>query len=147
MITCSRLRDKRAVITYFYDSEDDDFFKKIHKKGGTRKECIDDTCDSMEDDSFLYGVFCGDELAGFFSKYINREGQALNGFHVFKEFRNRSFLTEFWNTVKSKFEQDIVCAICIKNKPAIGGLHQAGFEYLKSMDFEGNSFIILKFKK
>jgi hypothetical protein len=144
-ITCSELKNKKGVIAYFYDSEDENFFRDIHKKGGTKDECIEDTLSSMEDD-FVYGVFLGDELAAFFSKYENESGQVLNAFHVFKEFRNSIFLRQFWDTVKSKFEKNIYCSLCVKNKPAIRSLAMAGFEFVKEMKHENNMFLILKFK-
>jgi hypothetical protein len=144
-ISCKQLYNKGDIIGYFYNECDEYFFTHIHKCSGTREQCIADTCASIEDSSELYGVYEDYKLVAFFSKYEDERGQSLNGFHVLKEYRNREFLEEFWQIVKSKFDQTIYTGIYVRNEPAIKTLLKAGFELHASIIHENKVFLIFKF--
>lgn len=146
-IYCSRIYTPvRGVVSYFYRYEPGHFFEHIHKRGGGYEDCVADSIKSIEPESQLYGIYDGEKLVAFFSKYENKNGQSLNGFHVLSEYRNREFLTEFWQIVKSKFEKPIHTGIYVKNEPAIKCLLKAGFELHNSIIHDNKVFLILKFQ-
>lgn len=143
-IFCEQTADKAAIISYFYNREEDAFFHRYHKCGGTREECIQDTCESISEESKIFLVFCNTEIAGFFVKNESTEWVILEGFHVLKEFRSRDFLTRFWMIVDEAMSCAYVTAIFKNNFPAIGTLLQAGFTIASEFFNEGKQFVILK---
>lgn len=145
MIYCKRINDKYGVVKYFYEQEPGDWHRFIHKRGGSVEENIRDTCDSIENSSEIYAVYESEKLVGYFAKYDENGNLSLNGFHVLKEYRNREFLTRFWEMVKSKFEGTIYTGIWERNEPAIRTLLKAGFMVHRTVVHENKVFLILKY--
>ena len=142
---CKTVNDKGDIVNFFYEREPQSFFENIHKRKGTCQECIQDTCDSIEEGSEIYSVFKDEILAAFFVKFETDGKQALNGFHVLKEYRTREFLTEFWQIVKSKFDKSIYTGIYCKNEPALKCLLKAGFMINNLVLHDNKVFVILKY--
>ncbi len=145
MTYCKRIEDKYEAIKYFYDRESHEWHQYIHKRGGSVGENIRDTYDSIENNSEVYGVYEDEKLVAYFAKYEENGNLSLNGFHVLKEYRDRQFLTQFWNIVKSKFERSIYTGIWERNEPALRTLRKAGFRDHAVVMHENKLFIILKY--
>lgn len=137
--------EKDQLIKYFYERESEQWHSLIHKNAGTLEENIQDTCNSIDEGSQIYVVHDKEKLVAFFSRFILNGEEALNGFHILKEYRNREFLIEFWGLVKSKFERSIYTGIYCKNEPAIKTLVKAGFVMNKLVLHDNKIFLILKF--
>lgn len=136
-------QDKAAIVKYFYDQENDHWFHRVHKRGGTREECIADTLNSISEGSIIYVVYTGEELAAFFVK--NTDCQSLEGFHVLHKFRNKLFLTAFWASVRARFGDDIFyTGIYCKNEPALKTLNKAGFVAERIVEYNNQIFILFK---
>jgi len=144
-IYCFEVDDKRAIVQYFYEREDDNFHKLIHKFAGTVEENIKDTLNSISDTSVMYVINVEGELAAYFVYHKTLMDElVLEGFHVLKEFRNRSFLTEFWQVVRHKFNGPFKTGIYCRNEPALKTLIKAGFEFDRMLEFDKKLFLILK---
>src|SRR6266496_4751027 len=137
--------DKRGIVSYFYEQQNDNFHKRIHKVGGGVEENIKDTLNSISDSSVMYVVNVNGKMAAYFVWHeTDNKELVMEGFHVLKEFRNRPFLTEFWQIVKDKFGGSFITGICSRNEPAIKSLMKAGFQPINVTINEGHVFIILK---
>lgn len=142
---CFEVYDKNEIVRYFYEQEGDRFHKLIHKFGGTVEENIKDTLDSISESSVMYVVNVDGKLVAYFVWHKTESGElVMEGFHVLKEFRNRSFLTEFWQIVKDKFRHSFITGICSRNEPAIKSLMKAGLQPINITINEGHVFVILK---
>lgn len=137
--------NKQDLVYHFYKDESVKWHSGVHKNGGTKEENLKDTCNSIEDGSIIYTVYDVEKLVAFFVKYETDGKQVLNGFHVLKEYRNKEFLTEFWDIVKLHMQGTIYTGIYCKNEPAIKSLMKAGF-VMNNLVLHGNKvFLILKF--
>lgn len=144
-IYCFEVASKYSIVEWFYEVEDDNFHKNIHKFAGTVEENIKDTLDSISDSSVMYVVNVDGKLAAYFVYHKTLMDElVLEGFHILKEFRNRPFLTEFWQIVKHKFNGAFKTGIYCRNEPALKSLIKAGFEFDRMLEFDKKLFIILK---
>lgn len=144
-ITWFEAVDKRAVVTYFYLNEDSKFHHEVHKRKGTAEDNIQDTLDSISENSVMYEVKVGHKLAAFFVRYEDEMGNlCLEGFHVGKRFRKAWFLNQFWVTVKRIFCKEFVTGICQSNEQAIRHLLKQGFVIINKKVHNDNIFFILK---
>lgn len=145
MISYKETQNKTGAVKYFYNREDDYFFHHIHKAQGSKEECIKSTIESIDETSKMYLVYCGDDVAAFFVKYVGDDGRmALEGFHVLPKFRNREFLTEFWKVIREVFGGPFFCGLYCKNEPAIRCLAKAGFRVMNLVFIYDMAFIIFK---
>lgn len=145
-IFCFEVANKRAIVAKFYqEGANTTWHKHIHKRAGTVEENIDDTLSSISDTSKMYVVNVDGKLAAYFVWHkTEKEELVLEGFHVMPEYRNREFLTEFWNIVVGKFDGDFITGICVRNEPAIKSLLKAGFKAINVIEHENHVFVILK---
>jgi len=135
--------DRVKLIEYFYSLEDETFFKEIHKCRSNRKEGIESTLASIEKDAEVYEIYYEGKLAAFFGK-VNWEVPMLNGFHVAKEFRNKVFLSKFWDGLKKVFSSDIYTGLWDGNLPAINHLLKNGFVLVNTVAHKGLNYKIFK---
>jgi hypothetical protein len=146
-IYCFETLDKRSIVTHFYKfGADDQFHRYIHKRAGTVYENIEDTLSSISSTSKMYLVNVEGRMAAYFVWHRTEKGElVMEGFHVMPEYRNREFLTKFWDIVKEKFEKSFRIGICSKNEVAIKSLFKAGFEPINVVESGNNIFVILKY--
>lgn len=145
-ITCFKVENKRAVIEYFYEMESEKWHRNIHKNKGTKEENVTDTLDSISEKTELYLVKSGNKKAAFFGYYEEENGKALVGFHVGKEFRNKDFLIDFWEEIKSIFKTDFSVGIYEANKRAMNHLLFQGFKIVNTITVGDKKFNILLLK-
>lgn len=145
-ITCFEAQNKRQIVEYFYEREDESLWHRmVHKNGGSAVENINSTLDSISEESVMYEVDVEGELAAFFVKYEDKYGAlALEGFHVGKEFRTQEFLGSFWKIIREKMISAFWVGICDKNRAAIDHLLKQGFKIYSNKKHDGNIFFILK---
>lgn len=143
-ISCYKTDEKEAIVLYFYERQDEQWHRNIHKRGGTLIQNVKDTLDSISDISKMYVIKVGKETAAFFVKWEKVGELYLEGFHIKKEFRNREFLELFWEVVKKEFGGSFTTGICIKNQPAIKHLLRQGFIITDQKFFDGNTYLVLK---
>lgn len=143
-ISCSETSRKREVVTFFYKKEDQ-LFHSIHKRNGTVEENIQDSLDSISEDSVMYEVKVENEPAAFFVKYKDKYGRlALEGFHIGKEFRKGWFIEYFWKLVREKMEQSFLVGIYEKNERAINHLLKQSFKIVNRTEHDNKLFFIFK---
>ena len=145
-ITCFQTNFREKIVTYFYTQEDEDWHRNVHKKGGTKKENIENTLSDIDNNVDFYVVLDGAKFAGFFGKFEQDEYKILQGFHVGKEYRNKDFLAIFLRLVKMAIKGDIHCGICDKNKAAISHLEKQGFERVNEVCENEINYVILTLK-
>lgn len=139
------VQKKWRIVEEFYLREGEMWHKLIHKCGGTIEENIKDTLASISDASKMYVVNVDGKLAAYFVWHKTPKDElVLEGFHVMAEYRNREFLTEFWEIVKDKFNGPILTGIYCKNEPALRSLLKAGFRVINMIEEDNSVFIILK---
>jgi hypothetical protein len=144
-ITCFEAKDKRQIVWSFYENENLEWHKITHKRCGTVKENVQDTLDSISENSVMYQVMAGGKLAAFFVRYEDENGQlAMEGFHIDKRFRKGWFFIEFWDLVRRMFGREFFIGICQSNEQAISHLLAQGFLIVNKKVHDNKTFFILK---
>lgn len=139
------LAERGRVIKFFYEKESEVWHREVHKKGGTLSQNIDDTLGSISEESVMYELFCGMDLAAFFVRYMDEYGNlALEGFHVLDKYRNADFLNAFWKTVREVFGKMFWVGLYIKNEQAVKHLVKQGFSFEKTTEVNNSVFLIFK---
>lgn len=147
MISCFEAKDKYLIVNWFYKQESEEWHRSIHKRAGTEQENVWDTINTISENSIMYCMQEGNELAAFFVKFEDENGNlCLEGFHIAKKFRMVSFITEFWKLVKEKFRKDFVTGIYSNNEPALRHLKLQGFEINNIVKNKDTDLVILKIK-
>jgi len=141
-ITYYKALNRADVVRYFYEKEDEYFHKNIHKLGGTVEENIKSTLDTVVPDTF-YVVYVGVELAAFFTKFDGGDKEVLDGWHIAEEYRNATFIPEFWRIVKEVFSGEILAGLFEKNRPALEHLYRQGFVIQNKIETEEGNLVIL----
>lgn len=145
-ITYSPVSDKKEIVSFFYNLEDEGWHKNIHKRGGTVDENIENTLSEISEDSTMFLIECDGEKAAFFVKYKDSFCCVLTGFHVIKKYRLRWFMDKYWHLLKEEFKDDIYCGLYYKNGMAINHLIKQGFFILKEALIDNKKYIILRKK-
>jgi RimJ/RimL family protein N-acetyltransferase len=146
-ITCLEEKNKEKIIYSFYDDEDDNWHKIVHKNKGDVDSNVADTFSEMKDDDTpMYLVKWGDEIVGFFGYYEDESGKALVGFHIGKKFRTKDFIPLFWEEVKKVFKTTFFIAIFEENIPAINHLKKQGCEIVNKLEIDLKEYYILQLK-
>lgn len=145
-IVCTKVSNIEGVVRYFYAQENEWWHNEVHKRAGTVDENIKDTVKELEDNVEFYLITSNDEMAAFFGVYEKDGEQALVGFHIGKQFRNKEFLISFWEKVKAKFKEDVLTGICEKNKDALRHLKKQGFKIINTVMSDNKLFYILNLK-
>ncbi len=146
-VLCKIEEDKKWAVSYFYYKESRGWHKNIHKRAGDVYENIKDTLDSISPSSVMYLLRVDNDPAGFFVRFENESGVALEGFHVREKYRRAEFLAVFWKEVKMILGNEFVTGIYEKNKRAIDHLIKQGFVFQNKIEEENKIFYILKLKQ
>lgn len=140
------VQDYKPVIEWFYQAEPEEFFTSYHKRGGTVKQCVDSTVDTISYNAEFYVVESEGCMAAFFVKTLYNGTAVLEGFHVLPAFRTPLFIENFWDLVRSVFAQDIYIGIYTGNQPALKHLVRNGFVQEREIESHGKTFILLRNK-
>lgn len=135
-------KNYRKTIEHFYNDENEFWHKLVHKRGGTIDENIKSTLDTISPKSKMYEVLENGELAAFFVTH-HGEIQGLEGFHIAKKYREKDFITRFWDEIKSHFKGDIAMGLMAKNQSAIKHVIRQGFEIVNSDVNKGELYLLL----
>ena len=147
MISYSEAKNIEETVRYFYVLENEQWHKSVHQKGGSVEENVKYTVGVVSPESVMYEVIYGPELAGFFVKYENESGKAMEGFHIKKEFRKGWFIKEFWGIVKKEFGSTFYVGLCSINTSGIDHVIRQGFKKVKDVVENDKLFVVLECKQ
>lgn len=144
-IICREVENRYEVVKYFYLQQDLDWHKNTHKRGGTIEENIKETLATIIPDKF-YSVYYDGELAAFFSKFENEDGQALDAFHIGIKFRSKDFIIAYWEVVKKQFKGNFATGVLEKNVAAWQHLLKQNLVIQNKIEMNGEKILILAYK-
>lgn len=144
MISCFKSDEIKNIVEELYLEESVEWHKDVHKNGGTVQENINDTLGCISDDEIVYRIDVDGELAAFFTRFTDGKSIVLNSFHIRSKYREKWFLSLFWNFIDEHLGNDYYSGLCTKNTPAIRHLLSNGFEVINEIENNNKKFLILR---
>lgn len=97
------------------------------------------------DPSFkFYMVFAGDDLAGYFGTEF--DGKYVNLIFVKPEYRNKRFMTVFWEQLNEHVKDTFYTSVYKKNTPAISFYSKHG-SIIEEIIYDGYKAVIFEINK
>ena len=129
-----------SIIKYVYLQENKYFFVNTHICGTNYDDAVKYTSNSISQKSEFYVFTENKNIFGFFVKDIQEGIKVLGAFHVVNNFRQKKYLSFFWEKIKSVFKTDFYVGIFKKNIAAINHIKKQKVELINNID----NFLIFK---
>lgn len=141
--------DRERIVRLCY-AEDPDLINLYHQGAGNGLDtCVKITLDNTDANSNFYKVEAEDgTLAGYFAQALPvGDIWVLNGFTVRKQFRTPTYLSAFWELVRSTFENEFYTSVSENNYRGLAHLLKNNFNIVNKTVAYGKIFVILKSPK